>query len=97
MRLEQSLLDLIAIQMGCPHLSDLHFLTGAQRERLAAKLGTLTPREEDLDQWNEALAYLTQAPPQPSAQGAKIRLIQRLLEQAEQFGADQPGERRTIQ
>ena len=84
MMLEQSLLDLIAIQMNCTYLSDLKFLTGAQRTTLAHKLESLTPREEDLAQWNDALAYLTNAPPETSAHGAKARLIQFLLQPPEQ-------------
>ena len=75
---EQSLLDLIAIQMGCMCLSDLRFLTGAQKTRLAYKLEHLTPREEDLRQWNDALEYLTGAASEASALEAKQRLIQLL-------------------
>ena len=75
---EQSLLDLIAIQMGCMYLSDLRFLTGAQKTRLAYTLERLTPREEDLYQWNDALEYLTGAACEPSALEAKQRLIQLL-------------------
>lgn len=78
MRMEQSLLDLLAIQMGCTYLSDLKFLTEAQRVHLAHKLEPLTPREEDLDQWNDALEYLTGAASEASALEAKQRLIQLL-------------------
>lgn len=92
---EQSLLDLIAIQMGCTCLSDLRFLTGIQRMRLAHKLEPLTPREEDLNQWNDALVYLTNVPPETSARMAKKRLIQCLLQMAEESSADQPGKRRS--
>lgn len=85
---EQSLLDLIAIQMGCDDLSDLKFLTDAQRAALAHKLEFLTPREEDLNQWNDALVYLTSAPPEASAGMAKKRLTQCLLQPAEARSAD---------
>lgn len=80
MTAEQSLLDLLAIQMGCTYLSDLKFLTEAQRVHLAHKLEPLTPREEDLDQWNDALDYLTGAPPETNASMAKDRLLQLLSE-----------------
>ena len=42
MTTEQSLLDLLAIQMRCEYLSDLHYLTGEQQRYLAAKLERLT-------------------------------------------------------
>ena len=75
----QSLLDLISIQMGCTYLSDLKLLTDTQRALLAHKLEPLTPREEDLDQWNDVLVYLANVPPETSAHGAKTHLIQHLL------------------
>ena len=75
MTTEQSLLDLLAIQMRCEYLSDLHYLTGEQRRYLAAKLERLTPREGDLRDWNDALEYLTGAPPEPTARRAKARLV----------------------
>ena len=80
MNMEQSLLDLIAIQMKCTYLSDLKFLTAAQRMRLANKLRLLAPQEKDLDQWNDALEYLTGAQAEPEAHMAKARLIQLLSE-----------------
>ena len=55
MMVEQSLLDLLAIQMKCEYLSDLRFLTQEQRQYLAHKLECLTPREENIRDWNDAL------------------------------------------
>lgn len=81
MMVEQSLLDLLAIQMKCDYLSDLRFLTQGQRQNLAQKLNRLTPREEDLKDWNDALVYLTDAAPEGSAQGAKEELVKRLCQQ----------------
>ena len=75
----QSLLDLMSIQMGCMCLSDLRFLSPEQRRYLARKLERLTPREEDIQDWNDALNYLTSAPPESTAQAAKARLV-RLLD-----------------
>ena len=83
MMLEQSLLDLIAIQMDCAYLSDLKFLNSEQQKYLAQKLEPLTPYDEDLMQWNDALVYLTNAPPEASAYMAKTRLIQYLLQPSE--------------
>ena len=75
MMVEQSLLDLMSIQMGCMYLSDLRFLSQEQRRYLAQKLDRLTPREEDVREWNDALSYLTNAPPETTAQATKERLI----------------------
>lgn len=79
MMVEQSLLDLLSIQMKCDYLSDLRFLTQEQRQYLAQKLERLTPREEDIRDWNDALVYLANVPPETSAHGAKTRLVQHLL------------------
>ena len=38
MTAEQSLLDLLSIQMGCMYLSDLRFLSPEQRRYLAQRL-----------------------------------------------------------
>ena len=75
MIVEQSLLELLAIQMRCEYLSDLRRLTSAQRDYLAWKLEQITPRQEDLRDWNQALTYLTEAPEQTTAVEAKERLI----------------------
>lgn len=48
MTVEQSLLDLLSIQMKCEYLSDLRFLSWEQRRYLAQKLDELTPRQEDI-------------------------------------------------
>lgn len=83
MIVKQSLLDLLAIQMKCEYLSDLRFLSLEQRRYLAQKLDQLTPREEDVRRWNDALTYLTNAPPEATARVAKERLVA-LLAHAEQ-------------
>lgn len=75
MTAEQSLLDLLSIQMGCMYLSDLRFLSPEQRRYLAHKLERMTPREEDVWEWNDALDYLTGVPPEKTAQAAKVRLV----------------------
>lgn len=75
MTAEQSLLDLLSIQMGCMYLSDLRFLSLEQRRYLAQRLDRLTPRQEDIREWNDALDYLTGEPPEDTAQAAKDRLV----------------------
>ena len=74
----QSLLELLSIQMGCSRLTDLKCLTGEQRCYLAQKLNQLTPREKDIRDWNDALTYLTGAPPEETARQAKARLVELL-------------------
>lgn len=64
--------------MKCDYLSDLRFLTKGQHQNLAQKLDQLTPREEDIRDWNDALDYLTGAPPESTAQAAKAKLVQEL-------------------
>lgn len=86
MTVKQSLLDLLSIQMECRYLSDLRFLPSKQRRRLAQKLEQLTPREEDVREWNDALVYLTGAPPQNTAQAAKEQLVQLLLQLRDSVG-----------
>ena len=83
MMVEQSLLDLLSIQMKCEYLSDLRFLSVEQRRYLAQRLDRLTPREEDVWEWNDALNYLTGAPPEDTAQAAKARLIYSLSQPCE--------------
>ena len=78
MTAEQSLLDLLSIQMGCMYLSDLRFLSLERRRYLAQRLDRLTPRETDIREWNDALDYLTGAPPEKTAQAARERLIHAL-------------------
>lgn len=87
MMVEQSLLDLLSIQMGCMYLSDLRFLSLEQRRYLAQRLDRLTPRQDDVREWNDALDYLTGAPPEDTAQAAKERLVH-LLSQPCDAGID---------
>lgn len=74
----QSLLDLLSVQMGCRYLSDLHFLSQDQRHSLARKLEALPAREDRLQDWNAALAYLSGAPPEKTALAAKKHLVSSL-------------------
>ena len=73
--MEEELLQALARMTGCMYLSDLRFLSPEQRRYLAQKLERMTPREEDVWEWNDALDYLTGAPPEHTARAAKDRLV----------------------
>lgn len=80
MMTEQHLLDLLCMKMRCMYLSDLCFLSEEQRHDLAEKVKALTPYEADIREWNDALEYLTGAPPAGTAEEAKYTLITLLAE-----------------
>lgn len=69
------LLDFLAYRAGCTYLSDLPRATGWQRTRLAWALNDIPAHAASLHDWNDALDYLAQAPPAPTAQEARARLI----------------------
>ena len=69
------LLDKISRKMGCPFLSDLRFLSREQRKQLARILKQMEPEANSVREWNDALAYLTRAPPENTAAEAKERLV----------------------
>lgn len=69
------LLDYLAYQAGCVYLSDLRYLGGWQRARLARALAEIPAEAADLRAWNDALEYLAGAQPEPTAETARMRLI----------------------
>ena len=69
------LLDFLAYQVGSPYLSDLPRMNGA---RLARELEQIPAEAASLHDWNDALDYLTGAPPEKTAQAARERLIHAL-------------------
>ena len=71
----QPLLERLAIQMHCPDPTGLLRLSRESLAYLAEKLSPLIVREEDQWEWNQVLTFLTGAPPEPSAQTAKDRLL----------------------
>ena len=75
---QKSLLDLIAAHMKCSYLSDLRVLSREQRTRLYRELDNFSSDFRDLRSWNDALFYLTGAPPEQTVPEAKAQLI-RLL------------------
>lgn len=69
------LMDVLAYRAGCAYLSDLPRATGWQRAQVARVLEEIPAEAASLRMWNDALDYLAQAPPAPTAQEARARLI----------------------
>ena len=72
------LLEFLAYKAGCAYLSDMPHASGWQRVRLAHALERVPAEAAVLREWNDALDYLAQAPPEETAQAARERLIQSL-------------------
>lgn len=75
MQVSMSLLDYLAYRMGCGFLSDMHYLQKGERGYLCRILQQISPEDASLQEWNDALTYLTDAMPEASAQAAKERLL----------------------
>lgn len=73
-----SLLDALAVRIGCEYLSDLRFLDGIQQVRLVRALKKIGPEEASLAEWNDALQYLINEPPRQTPEDTKARLIDSL-------------------
>ena len=76
--LRLSLLDYLAYRTGCLYVSDLHRLGQAGCEKLARVLESLAPEDAPLQEWNDALAYLTAEPPAQDARTARQKLLSAL-------------------
>lgn len=75
-----SLLDLMAVQVQCEYLSDLRYLDDYKRSMLAQKLRVIPAEDEDIDDWNDALSYLTgDFQPMDHAEQAKEMLLEVLM------------------
>ena len=72
---QEPLLEWISARAGCSYLSDLRFLSEEQRGRLARELEELPLSAYPLRSWNDALVYITDAPPERTAQAAKEQLV----------------------
>ena len=72
------LLDYLAWQAGCAYLSDLHFLTPAQRVRLRRAVEALPPESVPLRSWNDAAAYIADTGPAATPEAAREALLRRL-------------------
>ena len=56
-------------------LDYLHGLDDLEGIRLLRAVEKLPPEAASLEEWNDALLYLTQAPPEKTVQAARARLI----------------------
>lgn len=74
---DMSLLDYLAWRAGCDYLSDLRFLTSAQRLRLLHVLESVPAEAASLAQWRDALDYLTGQDADGAAQ-SRAKLIEHL-------------------
>ncbi len=72
------LLEYIAQRTGCSYLSDLRYLSSWEQFRLSRELRRIPAEAFPLEQWNDALNYLTGLPPADQALEAKEQLIQSL-------------------
>ena len=78
--LPEPLLDYLARQAGYRYLSDLRFMDRAARRHIVQMLNDLSPEAANLPDWNAALHYLVQAPPEQTEENARARLIAALSE-----------------
>ena len=69
------LLEFLQYRAGCAYLSDLRYISGWRRARLARVLEEIPAEAADLRTWNDALDYLAQAGPEQTAETARARLI----------------------
>lgn len=69
------LLDYLAWRMGCTYLSDLRFLSGRERNRLAREIEKLPLDSVALQEWNDVLKYLTGGTVVETGEKARCELI----------------------
>lgn len=69
------LLEFLQYKAGCTYLSDLRRLDGWQRARLARVLEQIPAGAASIHDWNDALDYLAEAPPELTVEDARARLI----------------------
>lgn len=75
MILKMDLLDALTMQANCDDLSDLKRLNCWQKVHLARELVKVPADAAELRKWNDALEYLTGAPPCADAEQARSALI----------------------
>ena len=81
MNIRVSLLEFLACRAGCPLLSQLREQDWLVRSSLLHTLEGLPPEAAPLEEWNDALHYLTGAAPETTSSVARAQLIA-LLRQA---------------
>ena len=72
------LLDYLAREAGCMYLSDLPHAGRVECGRAFHALERVAPEAVSLHDWNDALNYLAQAPPEETAQAAREHLLSAL-------------------
>lgn len=65
------LLDIIANNANLIYLSDLH--DGNHRSSIISALQAIAPEDYQLQDWQEAYAYITNAAPSPLCQQTQLR------------------------
>ena len=73
--MEASLLEILQARMEAAYLSDLRFLDDGGRMRLRQQVMALPPEAASLQEWNDTLDYLTNAPLENTAEAARKQLI----------------------
>lgn len=76
-----TLLDRLKAAMNSQYLSDLRRLNRLERSCMADILTQIPPEDYPLNEWNDALEYLTGVSGKPSTEDAKISLVA-LLDQS---------------
>ena len=76
MKVELSLLDVLAYQVGVACLSDLHGMKGVEKVRMARALEKIPAGGAELSEWNDALCYITGQPTEETAGAARERLME---------------------
>ena len=71
-------MQVLACQMNCTYLSDLRFLSERRREELAEEVKNLSSDVASLEEWNDALLYLTGCGPEETVKEAQSRLAEQL-------------------
>ena len=84
MVIEMSLLEVLAYKMNCLYLSDLRFLSAAQRLDLARKLSAIPPYAASISEWNDALCYFGGTGKEGTENDAKERLLNILLNEGDE-------------
>lgn len=76
--LTHPLLEYLAYISGSKYLSDLHYLDGTGRNRIAQALENISSESVSLWEWNDALKYLVEAGPAASPSAARELLIEQM-------------------
>ena len=76
--LTHPLLEYLAYISGSKYLSDLHYLDGTGRNRIAQALENISSESVSLWEWNDALKYLVEADPDASPSAARELLIEQM-------------------